>query len=358
MECLSLIEAAINDGDISQSLFKGSDDKELVIDLQRMLFELGFRKELKWDNYQADGDYGIATQAAVAAFAEKNNIGSDGQKVTNELASLMLQRHNFLPTLYTLWEIYKSDLRTRIYISKASKMSVTAIQVLLNTMGYGAQLKFAQYGADGIYGDSTRTALISYANDNDIVSDGDILTRPLVNLFVKDVNKLYGKKWSDLASKNLPCDHSPLVLFEASHFSGSACRVDHQFVPALEQINHYAEQAGVNVFVTSSFRTTTNVEGAIVTPATFSNHLVGHAIDMNLSYGDDKFANSVVLGKYPNVPDPVRQFLKSIIDDPLLRWGGVFREKDPIHIDDGLNQNMAQWKKRYQIMQTAVQLGH
>lgn len=357
MECSNLIESSINRGDIAQLLFKGSQKKELIIDLQRMLFELGFRKKLKWDHYQADGDYGSATQAAVAAFAIKNNMDCDGTHVTNQLAILMLQRHHFLPTLYILWRIHQSDLRKRIRISTASKMSVTSVQVLLNTMGYGKQLKFAKYGADGIYGENTRKALISYAKANDINSDGDLLTRPLVNLLVNDVNTLYGKHWSELAKNNLPCKKSPLVLFEASHFSGEPCRADKEFVPALEKINQYAKKAGVIVHVTSSFRTTTNVDGAIVKPATFSNHLVGHGIDMNVVYDQDQWANSTVLTKYPTVPEPVRLFLKSVIDDPMLRWGGDFRDKDPVHIDDGLNRNMDEWQKRYQVMQKAVQLG-
>jgi hypothetical protein len=44
MECSNLIESAIKKGNISQSLFQGSSDKILVTDLQRTLFELGFRK--------------------------------------------------------------------------------------------------------------------------------------------------------------------------------------------------------------------------------------------------------------------------------------------------------------------------
>jgi hypothetical protein len=50
-------------------------------------------------------------------------------------------------------------------------------------------------------------------------------------------------------------------------------------------------------------------------------------------------------------------FLKAIIDDKDLRWGGTFRRKDAVHIDDGYNQNLAKWKKRYQVMQKAAQLG-
>lgn len=357
MECSNLIESTLKKGDISRSLFKGSADKELITDLQRTLFELGFRKELKWDNYQADGDYGNATATAVVAFAKKNDHPSDGKSVPNSLAKLMIERHDFLPEMYILWAIHTSDLRTKKFISKGTRMSITAIQVFLNTVGYGEQLNFAKFGADGLYGNSTRKAVIKYAKDNAIISDGDALTRPVVNLFLNDINKFYGRKWSDLAAKNLPSKKSPLVLFEASRFSGKPCRADIQFVPALEKINSYAEQADVIIHVTSSFRTTTNVKGAIVKPATFSNHLAGHGIDMNIRYGNGQFANSKVLVKYPNVPAPVKKFLSLIINDPELRWGGKFNTKDPVHIDDHLNKDRAIWRKRYEAMQKAVQLG-
>ena len=357
MECSNLIQAALKKGDISKQLFIGSNNKELIVDLQRTLFELGFRRQLKWDNYQADGDYGKATASAVAAFATKNKLNSDGSKVSNALAKVMLQHHDFLPVMYVLWDIHQSDLRTRIYLSKTSRMSVTALQVLLNIMGFGKQLNFEKYGADGLYGKSTRNAVIAYANANNIRSDGDLLTRPMVNLLLKDINTLYGKNWKDQAQNNLPSRKSPLVLFQGSHFSGKPCRADEEFVPSLEKINQYASDAGVQVFVTSSFRTSTNVEGAIVKPAVISNHLAGHGIDMNLVYGKKQFANSRILAKYPAVPAPVKQFLKSVIEDPDLRWGGKFRNADPVHIDDGLNRNRAAWDARYEAMQKAVQLG-
>jgi len=357
MECSNLLEAALKSGNISTSLFQGSSNKELVVDLQRTLFELGFRKELKQDNYNADGDYGPNTASAVASFASKNDNSSNGKLVSNDLAKLILQRHDFLPGMYILWSIHTSDLRSKKRISKGTKMSITAVQTLLNEMGYGAQLNFERFGADGFYGDGTRNAVIAYAKDNGIDSDGDLLTRPLVNLMLKDINAFYGRNWSDLAKNNLPSSGSPLVLYQGSRFRGKPCRADVEFVPMLEKINTYAEQAGVFVFVNSSFRTTTNVAGAIVKPATFSNHLAGHGIDMNLAFDNGGFANSKVLVKYPNVPEPVRKFLKSIIDDPKLRWGGNFRTTDPVHIDDGLNQDMAKWEKRYQAMQKAVQLG-
>ncbi|MEO6288632.1 MAG: M15 family metallopeptidase, partial [Ginsengibacter sp.] len=243
-------------------------------------------------------------------------------------------------------------------ISKGTRMSVTAVQILLNEKGYGSQLNFPKYGADGRYGQSTRNAVIAYAKDNGIVSDGDLLTRPLIDLMLNDINIFYGKNWSDLAANNLPGDDSPLVLFEGSRFQGQPCRADVMFVPMLKKINKYAEQADVYVHVTSSFRTSSNVGGAIVKPATRSNHMAGHAIDMNVVYNNrTKSANSKELAKYPAVTEPVRIFIKSIIDDPGLRWGGTFRVRDTVHIDDNLNGDMALWDKRYQAMQKAVQLG-
>lgn len=359
MEEVTHLEAALANGDISKVLFRGSTHKSLISDLQRVLFELGFKKELQFDRFQADGDYGQATTDAVAAFAAKNKMPADGRSVSAKLAKLILQRHSFLPSMYLLWSISQSDLRTKKFISKGTKTSITAVQMLLNELGFGNLLNFATYGADGIYGDSTRKAVKAYAAKSGISdSDGDLLTRPLIDQMLKDINLFYGNSWSDQAASNLPAEKSPLVLFEASRFQGNPCRADIEFVPALNKINAYAEQADVYIHVTSSFRTSSNVAGAIVKPATRSNHMAGHAIDMNVIYDNKtKNANSAMLGKYPNVPAAVKMFIKFIIDDPDLRWGGQFNAKDPVHIDDGLNSDMARWDKRYQAMQKAVQLG-
>ncbi|MEO8111581.1 MAG: peptidoglycan-binding protein, partial [Ginsengibacter sp.] len=166
----TLLQASLKQGDISKSLLQGSQGKDLITELQRLLFELGFKNELQFDNYEADGDYGPATVSAVTAFAAKNNYTSDGTSVTNDLAKLILQRHDFLPSMYILWSISDSDLRTKKYISKGTRMSVSAVQILLNEKGYGTQLNFPKYGADGAYGQSTRNAVIAYAKDNSIDS--------------------------------------------------------------------------------------------------------------------------------------------------------------------------------------------
>ena len=357
----TLLESALEEGDIGTLLFKDSSQTELIKDLQRILFELGFKRELKFDQYQVDGDYGPATTKAVAAFAVKNKVESDGKVVTNPLAELMLQRHSFLPEMYLLWSIHTSDLRTKKFISKGTRMSVSAIQLMLHERGYSELLNFQEFGAEGSFGPETRKAMITYARDNGIDSDGDLLTRPLMDLMIRDINAFYGSNWSDLAANNLPSEHSPLVLFEASRFMGKPCQSDEQFVPMLRKINQFAEQANVFIHVTSSFRTSSNVAGAIVKPATRSNHMAGHAIDMNVVFNNKtEFANSKVLARYPAVPEPVRRFIKFIQDDPGLRWGGDYNDpgRDPVHIDDGLNlAGGNRWDERYLAMQRAVQLG-
>lgn len=163
----------------------------------------------------------------------------------------------------------------------------------------------------------------------------------------------------ELAGNNLANDHSPLVLFEASRFQGVPCRSDVLFVPMLMKINRYAEQADVYIHVTSSFQTSSNVAGTIVKPAIRSNHRTGHAIDMNVVHDNKtKFANSKVLVRYPEVPEPVRRFIKSIIDDPDLRWGGDFSARNAVHADDGHNLDRAvRWEELYLAMQDPVLLG-
>lgn len=136
-----------------------------------------------------------------------------------------------------------SNLRTKKYISKGTRMSVSAIQLMLLERGYGELLHFQEFGADGSFGSNTRNAMIAYAKDNGIDSDGDLLPRPLMDLMLRDINAFYGNTWSDLAINNLPSENSPLVLFEASRFMGKPCQADEQFVPMLKK-NKPAGRAG------------------------------------------------------------------------------------------------------------------
>lgn len=142
------------------------------------------------------------------------------------------------------------------------------------------------------------------------------------------------------------CD---IRLYRNSRFIGNELRADFDFFPCLDRLNEFAVDCGLEIFVTSSTREPDRaVRGAIVTPATRSNHLVGHAIDMNLK-SESGFFNSKKLrrGNLSKLPDEVRRFIQMVRDDVQLRWGGDFSREDPVHIDDALNRiDEARWDSK------------
>ncbi|HEY4326203.1 MAG TPA: M15 family metallopeptidase [Mucilaginibacter sp.] len=130
--------------------------------------------------------------------------------------------------------------------------------------------------------------------------------------------------------------------FTATNFTND-CTIDEDFEPTLIKMNSIAQKYNITVFVNSSFRIDANVVGAIVTPATHSNHMIGHAIDCNLEL-DGAFYNSARMQTDTGV---VRQFINEV-KAAGIRWGGDFGKPDPVHFDDGLNiKDIATWTAKY-----------
>lgn len=130
--------------------------------------------------------------------------------------------------------------------------------------------------------------------------------------------------------------------FISSNFK-RICTIDDDFEEALVKMNDIARKYNITVRVNSSYRVDTHVIGAIVTPATHSNHLIGHAIDCNLEL-NGKLYNSVKMQADKGI---VKQFINEV-KATGMRWGGDFGKPDPVHFDDGLNiKNMALWTAKY-----------
>lgn len=144
-------------------------------------------------------------------------------------------------------------------------------------------------------------------------------------------------------------DQFIIKTYTNTQFVGKEMRVDVDFIPHLDRLNQYALECGVNVYVTSSTREPGRaVSGQIVKAASRSNHLVGHAIDMNLQ-SKSGFFNSTRLkrSKYARLPAEIKKLIGMIRADETLRWGGDFNKEDPVHIDDRLNRrNPKRWESK------------
>jgi hypothetical protein len=143
------------------------------------------------------------------------------------------------------------------------------------------------------------------------------------------------------------CD---IRVYRNTRFIGNELRADVDFFPCLDRLNAFAIECALEILVTSSTREPgRRVDGAIVRPATRSNHLVGHAIDMNLKSGSGLF-NSTRLKKanLGKLPREIGDFLALVRNDETLRWGGDFTPEDPVHFDDGLNlRDPALWDAKF-----------
>lgn len=150
-----------------------------------------------------------------------------------------------------------------------------------------------------------------------------------------------------------------LVSYKSANIVGYENKpviVDSQFLPSMYRIDSYAKENGVIVYVTSSFRTPDQVlTGTIVSPSKRSNHFSGHAIDMNVFYNGNLYdSNLLRKSNLKNLPYNVRNFINDIRQDKSLRWGGDFKDEDPVHIDDYLNNNPLAWEERVKACQYGI----
>lgn len=144
-----------------------------------------------------------------------------------------------------------------------------------------------------------------------------------------------------------------LMRYSGSGVSGSLV-IHKNWRSSMDRLAGYARSCGVTIQITSGFRTSSNVSGAIVTPASKSNHMVGEAIDFNLSYSGG-YCNSGCLSGYRtgNIPSQPKCFMDRVKNDSSFRLGVLFSTPDPVHIDSGKNvKDSRGWDAQYQQVQS------
>jgi D-alanyl-D-alanine carboxypeptidase/Putative peptidoglycan binding domain len=127
--------------------------------------------------------------------------------------------------------------------------------------------------------------------------------------------------------------------------------VDADFIDSLGILNDEAKTAKITLYVTQAFRVGgAPVGGAVVTPATRSQHLIGHALDCNFQDGDTLVSSTTFNNGQETAA--VKSFIAAV-KKKGLRWGGDFSQTDYVHFDDNLNAS-EEYTMRYFFNQRTI----
>lgn len=164
---------------------------------------------------------------------------------------------------------------------------------------------------DGFLGLGTLAALVAWRDD------GFEATSPLVAYGVGKLSHIRLSATFDVLGYPSPGAGEMLV---------------HQdFVPWVEALDKQAGDKHVTLRVNQAFRVQgLPVSGAVVPPATSSQHLIGHALDVNIVDGNTVNTSDMFLKE--TATRPARDFVK-VAKELGLRWGGDFSPRDPPHFD-------------------------
>jgi peptidoglycan hydrolase-like protein with peptidoglycan-binding domain len=187
----------IKDNTVSATLRRRSGSRDEIRALQSILYDLGFEDELNWQKYGADGDYGGGTTRAVKAFAERNGLPGDGGTLTPAIAAKLIGRYDILDDLRHIHNAVAQGKVEQLYFrGSPHSTAVVALQTLLNELGFGEELNWAKYGADGNYGGGTTKALKAFARQESIRSDGRRLTAELARRIIDRFKGFFGPNWA------------------------------------------------------------------------------------------------------------------------------------------------------------------
>lgn len=112
---------------------------------------------------------------------------------------------------------------------------------------------------------------------------------------------------------------------------------DRSFADVIIGMDRLAIKHGVHVFVNQLFRLEgAVVSGAVVTPAGYSAHKLGRAIDLQLGteaqrrVGNPKMSTEMMKASSTS---PFGKFRDGVKEELKCRYGGNFKDKDPPHFD-------------------------
>jgi len=130
--------------------------------------------------------------------------------------------------------------------------------------------------------------------------------------------------------------------------------VHKDFVASLASINQAAVDAGVLFQVNQSMRVAGKpVRGAVVQPASSSQHLIGNAVDFNILHGGKPIHSSKMV--WGDLPQAAKDFITDV-KKAGMRWGGDWAKRDPIHFDSFIDPDKGpDFKILYFLNQRTIQ---
>jgi hypothetical protein len=146
-----------------------------------------------------------------------------------------------------------------------------------------------------------------------------------------------------------------------SNITNSEMVLDRDFIAGLNTLNTSADTNDIIISVNQVLRVQgAIVSGAVVTPATKSQHLIGHAIDVNMVDGNVTLTSA----NFKN--DTATQNAKNFIRDAKaggLRWGGDFGAPssstyDPPHFDLQVLSSAFEYDAKFYLNQRQLSENH
>ena len=121
--------------------------------------------------------------------------------------------------------------------------------------------------------------------------------------------------------------------------------VSKEMLEYLKSANSKAKELALKSVINQAMRlSNSKVSGAVVTPATKSQHLIGHAIDCNIVDGDN-WNNSKTFAKGEETEN-AKKFI-SAMKTKGLRWGGDFADTDTPHFDKQVVASTIDYEYKY-----------
>ena len=190
-----------NNNSLNNVLKQGAPKTEHVKNLQRLLYELGYGKELRWDEFGADGSFGNATTTALKTFGTRNGITNDGLSVNSQLALVILSRYETVDDVRELKKVLDSNkVESVLRRGGLNKAAIMALQRLLFALGYGEELKWEKFGADGDYGGATTAAVAAFVAKEGQTVDGRTVNVDILQRILNKFTPFLGDGWATAQS--------------------------------------------------------------------------------------------------------------------------------------------------------------